>query len=1136
MDAYESVLELSPTHVKAQQALERLIGEASQRQRVAAILEPLYDAQGAWADLARVLEVELEDVGTPGEQLERLTRLAALHEHKLNDDASAFRALSRAVIAEPAELEVRRELARVARARRVPEERADVLEQARVAVEGQGRVEAEILAEIGQLYDGELGDADSAEPTWRKLVDVAGDDPELVLPAARALERLHLESGAYGKLADALRLQVRLTGDDDERATLLRRLATLFEETLEDTDQAVATHRERLDLNPDDTEAMVALERLYARQGEWQRLIGVLQMRDPLMEDAAEQATLARRVGEVYERQLADADSAIVAYNDVLARFGHDAESLRALARLYEAGGKWDDLLEVVEMRLEAAESVEARVEQRFRAAELLRTRIGDPERAIEAYRAALDEVPGHAPTVTALEEILGDPEAALRVEAARTLVPVFEGAARYDALANALEVVAETEDPYDRLAALERAAEVAEMGLEDPRRAFDLTGRAVRAALEEPRLDSLLADLARHAEAADAWGGYVALLQEIAPQILDGDLQTEALMRVGAVARDRIADRNVARESFERVLGQRPEHRGALDALEALHAEAEAVEPLLEVLSRKTEIAETPEERVDLLARQAALREEAMKDVPAAIDCWERLLIEDETHEGAYEALERLYEADARWPELSELLARRLDAGVGSGVATRQRLAQVQIERLDDAYAGLEHLREALDRDADHEPSIALLETLMEDREHRSAAAAILEPVFLRRMDWPRVTGTLDARLDATDDPTERKELLGRLAAIYEDHLEDLEGALGVYARLFREDIRDRRSWEMLGRLAKVLDQQKRVAGIYAQAVEREGVVDEPTAELARLAARNLGDGEATRALGLWERVIEFEPMDRGAYESSAQLLKGLGSWDALLALYRHRVDVSDDEVERSAILHAAAQVMERELDNPEGAIEAYQEALETDPEDALASETLDRLLTQRARWPELADHLRFRIDGALGTPAEPELKHRLGTLLSSELDDKHGAVDVFEDIVASHGPHGPTLTALERVVLDGDLQRRVTEILEPLYRSQDQWKKLIAVLEARAKREDDPVDKAALLAEVGALFETRGDDRAASLGAWSRAFAVHPEGGAQSEVERLATDLEAWDELVGSYEQALAASDDPAGWLTAA
>src|SRR5207244_5276166 len=110
---------------------------------------------------------------------------------------------------------------------------ADVLVEAgRAADAPQPR--AEILADLARLYEKQLKDVARAEATWQQVVDLDPEDPVLVLPATRALERIYQAAGKSVELASALRAQVKLEESVDARRTLFARLGELCEKTLDD--------------------------------------------------------------------------------------------------------------------------------------------------------------------------------------------------------------------------------------------------------------------------------------------------------------------------------------------------------------------------------------------------------------------------------------------------------------------------------------------------------------------------------------------------------------------------------------------------------------------------------------------------------------------------------------------------------------------------------------------------------------------------------------------------------------------------------------------------------------------------------------------------------------------------------------
>ena len=1131
VDYYEQVLAENPNHLRAQEALERLIAEPSQRQRIAAVLEPLYQEQGAYPELTRILSVQLEDIADPSARVDVLVRIAELHEQKLHDLDAAFRSLSDAVLTDPENGPVRAELGRLAGQRQNGQvERAEVLEKA----SGRAReayLKAELLLEIARLWDEEESNFDKAEDAYRRLIAADADNPDVVLPASRALEQIHLAREDHPALVEDLRCQIGFESDPLVQRELLVRLATLFEEVLGDLDQAVAVHEQRLEFDPSDDDALRSLEGLFERQQAWRRLISVLERREELTLDAGEQREIAKRIGSIYEERLADHDNAVAAYHDVLSRFGPDRETLVALARLYHTMERWTELLEVVQLAYEHIEDPVERSDLRFNAAELMRTRTGDIDGAIEAYSEVLAVAPDHEASLAALGEVMRGASGPQSIAAARVLAPRFEGGGDYEQLLAVLDVLSRSDEPGESVRSLRRAAEVADVGLGDSARAFALMGAATRASLSEPNIEEMIRELDRLAEASGTWQEHVGLLRDIEGELYDGELQSAIRLKIADLAQSRLTDLDVAQEYYRRVLDDQPDHEGALDALEHLYDERADTAGLLSILRRKIDLAENADTRIELLHRAAELSEKQAADVEGAIDAYERILAEAE-HEAAYEGLERLYTSGAHWSELASLLERRLEHRVGDPVSVHYRLGRVYERELSDVSRSVDEYRAALEANGDHQPTIERLSELMTQEDTSAVAAEILEPVFTRRMDWPRVIAALEARLLAEGDLDSRRTLLRRMGTIYEDYLEDLAGALEVYARLFREDPTDQDVWDTLARLARNQDAHDRLAEVYDEALSAVGVDDPVTVALAFQTGVLFDErvGDADKAAAYYQRVLSFDPVHEKAFLALEALYRRNDRHEPLFDLYRRQVDVADADAERVDLLHKAAAVRRGPLADPEAAIDLYREILEIDPIDATATRALEELLTEQERWADLAEHLRRRIEQQPGTPEEVELRHRLGEVLWQRLDDEVGAVDVFEEVTQMSPQHGPTVEALERLITARGLESRVAQILEPIYRETDEWQKTVSILEVRIEHSDDRSDKVAMLGEIARLHEGRGGDGAKAFGAWKRAFVEDPhDEEVRSHLDRLAAQLECWDAQVQAYEEATRAAEDP-------
>lgn len=1131
VDHYQLVLESTPTHLRAQEGLERLMENPEERQRVAGILEPIFESQGAWGELAKVLEVRLEDLSDASSRAAHLGRLGELAETKLKDSTMGFEAYARAVREDIADGSARADLKRAASELTRHRERAELLEAGLASVTDD-YVKTEICLELAELWGEAEPEPERAEKAYQRLLEQEPDSPDIVLTASRALEHLHRASEAHEALAEDLRRQLRFEEDPGRLDELFPQLADLLQGPLQDPDGAIEVHQKRLELNPANKEVLGALEELYEQRARWEPLVEVLERRNDLSDDEADQKATLLKIGAIFEEKLGNGEAAISTYRDVLSRSGSDDHTLRALTRLYRAAESWPELLEVTELRADTEEAADLQIAYRFEAAELMRTKTGEAERAFDVYQELLERMPGHEPTVGALEGLATCDDPSLRIAVAQRLLQHYQSFTQCTDQVRMLEIIAAGDDPSERIGALLRAAEVSEVGLNDADAAFELTGRALRAGVEADDFARVVEDYERYAADTGRFSDCIETLNVIAPELLDAELRTDVRMRAADMAKSRLGNAQFARAQYEQILEEQPDHRASLNALLSLVEGTGEVRELVDLLRRKAELSDEPEERADLMVRQAGLYETELDDLDSAIDAFDRALGEND-HPAAYEGLERLYRKSRRWEDLSTLYEREIDQRVGDPATVRYELGQICLRKLDEPWRALDQFREALSQNPDHEPTIRVLEDLVQQSEYRSAAAELLEPLYLRCMEWEKVTGILEARLDGEQDPTQRMELFRHLGEVQESHLEDLDGALETYGRLFAEDPHEQGSQEKLTRLARSLGRWNRLAAIFDNTLEAVEVDDESTAMLslttAKLYDERLQDLE--KAAVYYRRALTYDPSNKEAGTAQATVFAKSGKWSELLELDRERESFAEDDAERVSILHEIARIEVEEVSASSDGIVTYRRILDIDPSDKDATTKLDSLLERGEAWEDLAAHIEFQVDNASDPKAAIILRQRLGSVIETRLLDIQRALDLYEDVLADDSAYEPALQAVTRLVPHDDHGSRAVQILEPIHRDGDHSRELVHVLEAKAGQATDSLEQAEIWREVGRLYEDRGGNAERALEAWGRALSAEPaDEGTRVEVDRLAAVLEDWIGYNAICEAAAAASDDPA------
>ena len=405
-----------------------------------------------------------------------------------------------------------------------------------------------------------------------------------------------------------------------------------------------------------------------------------------------------------------------------------------------------------------------------------------------------------------------------------------------------------------------------------------------------------------------------VALLKEIVAQIFDGDTQFEVTLRIATLAREVLKELPLAREYFEKAPELRPDDRATLVALESLYEELGDSPALLEILERRVEVAENPSRRRRSCSSGGRGFSPTSSRIAPGPSRSTRPSSTSTWIASAVDALESLYGAEERWDDLVEPLRASARRARGAPSADLHvKIARVAARHLKDSARAFDELEAALEIERQHEGAIAELERVLDDRtKTRSSARAprrLLEPLYLVRADYDRVMRTIAARLDASDEPAVRRELLTRLAQLHEEQKEDYVAALDTIAELFHDDLSDEATSAELERLAKVAGAEKRLAEIYATELESVNGDDPTTAKLAARTGEIFASlGEIDRALAFYRRALAFEPESDELFAAIDALLSRTERHEERVSLYKSGLDHNFEPADRLRYLHTIA------------------------------------------------------------------------------------------------------------------------------------------------------------------------------------------------------------------------------------
>ena len=609
--------------------------------------------------------------------------------------------------------------------------------------------------EAAELYASQLADPLSATARYEAL---ASETPHH-LGILRALERLYELEGRHEKYLKILARQVGAVETNEERATLYRRLALLWEEEPDGATRAEALWETLLDLEPQAEDALRALARLYAVEHKWPELIEALR-RHAAFSSLPVQAELYGKIGELYERELRDFDNALEAYR-VADAASSSPETLAALTRLCELTGASEQAIELLDRRALLTRDPGVALGFIYRAGVLCGDR-HDKAGAEKRLSRVLELDPEHAQAMTALADLYRQSgeflraaklfveavgHALNRLERTRLLVAAGEMYERVDDPHRAAELFLEalSEDP-EHLHAAERAAELLaptdrhadlmpvlellvrkqapdEVQVERLVRlgraavALELDDKAdkafARAAELDPKHLHAQRSLAAHHLRNERWAPALSALDRVFQHHIDRLPVGEHVELFSEMGRCELmlGSREGARELLARALELDPTHRPSLLAQMKL---AEGSPRVLINAKRSLLATANGDERLRLLSEIGDLHAE-LKDLPGAIGVWRQALeVKPDDHRLLHKTLEACVE-ERSWIEALDMLERLIEIEKTATVRARYELTAGFIcrDELKRAEAAVNHLRGALDDDPGLDRAALALEQL---------------------------------------------------------------------------------------------------------------------------------------------------------------------------------------------------------------------------------------------------------------------------------------------------------------------------------------------------------------------------------------------------------------------------------------
>jgi tetratricopeptide (TPR) repeat protein len=1027
METWRRILEVRPQHDRAKRELRaRYLAEHRWDD-----LEWFLRTYGSVDELARTLEGQIASIESIEEKCGLLFKLASIWRDEADQPTRAVKNLEAVLQTVPGDMRAATELIALYRRlsdwRRLP----SVYEVAIAGTRDHGE-RTRLMIEAAEVNEHQLGNVETAFFWYLEAFKENMLDSDL----RGQLERLAGPSGNWDIYASVLEQAAALIPDPVQQVETWLRVGEIHSVELDQAEAAQNAFQKALDLDPENRDAVVALEALYRRFERFDALIQVLQRKLEIERRHEDRNPIRFDIARILALNLGRPGDAVVVYEDVLAEEPGELRAYADLSELLLREGRFEELRGLLQRQVEVLAGLEeidndSLANLHCRIGTLTCGLEGVSREAVSSCAMALSYDACHADTLALLETLLAEPS--LRLEVVDLLKGAFETLKRHQDLADLLEIELQVRgDSTDTVGLLWQADALYRDHVPSHERRFRTLARIMSVTPDDSRTWDPIEYVARD---VDGWKELAALYDHAAQVVSDPAIRVQINLRLARIEWQELKNTDKARRAYHEVLEHDDSNEDALESLETIYEQIADHPELLKIYRRRFEVSQYTGEKIAYAFKMSAALSDHMDDVEGAISAVKMVLDLDPEYASAYRQLDTLYTRAERWYDLAKVLEERITLAPDNRERTylRLRLAETREEKLEDLPGAVEVYRSILDGEPANEDAVRQLERLFANPEVRVLVAPILLPAYRAREDYPQLVVVHDVLAGAEDDLDRRLEHYSVIAGLLEGRIFDTGRAFEYRSRAFRE-APDRA--ELVDELLRVARQRDSLEeGILVLVDKVFDIGDEDRRkETHRTIARVCRDTGLDRSLSKrhFAEILRMDAADQDALDSLIALHDEDGEDVQLVGLLEKKADLLSDGGMRAELLLWAGRLHAEKLDHLDDAIRVYSGVLDLDPVNMKAIESLESLYEKGEHWDELVDILGRKAAAATGSDERIAALKKKGLVQHDRQGDTTEAVETFRELMT---------------IDPGDVDGLRT--LDRFYQTLEDWWNLYATLE---------------------------------------------------------------------------------------
>lgn len=862
--------------------------------------------------------------------------------------------------------------------------------------------------------------------------------------------------------------------DNAKRSKLLIKTAQLYEVAIWDEEAASLLFQKAYLENYTDPMIVRELERITAKNGKWDELIGIVNEKIMELGNRIEAVPLYIHVGKWYTERLSYMEYALAVYGKAMQLDPYNIDVLSAIADLYRLAGQWDSYIHYLKIQVEKARTDKVKKMVLIKLGKTYHENLDRSEHAIETFRKVLQIDPLDEEALGCLEEIYR------KWGLYKELAEIFE---------KKLEKMGPEGDQQKLRVMNLSLGELYEMRLKDSLAAVKCYQKVIE--IEETDITALKG-LERLFISMEQIRDLLDILEmQFKASSIDKE-KIGLLGRTAAMYEKDFLKPDEAREKYEQILAMDPNNVEALENLQRLYRASKSWVSLVEALQRHAAVTPDEGKKIELFLSAGQILMDELKSLEKAMEAYQEVVDLNPVNSEGLRRLGALYEKLERYDDAVKTIQRLVNVLDPSAEKAEMLyrfglLLETRLGRRDEA---VDAFHEALKIVPEHLESLGALRT-----------------IYFERRQWDMASQIMGIEQKHTLDASRKSELLYARGRILADYQNKADEAIEYFKQAV-EALPD--NDEAARPLAEyyIGQQQLEAAVPLLETIVRKGAAREDKKEFLpyylNLANIYVVLGNDEKAVEDYRGILEIDDGHVDATKGLAQALYRLGQWSEsfmhFYAIIKNYPD-SQSKKEKIDIYHHLGDI-KLKMNEPRKALKLFEAILEIDRHHRRTLDTLIRIFEQYEDHEQVTYFKKLLAEVCEGDE-KFDILVETGDLWQEKLHNSIKAISMYNDALKLQPSN-----------------RGILHKLMSLYSDTKQWPKAVKVLKKIADIEEDGERKSRYLNSIAIIFQSEVKNYESAIEYFNKALDADPENLKNFEaIEKLLTPARDWKKLEENY-----------------